>query len=40
MLFLSVENWITTLGIEDKKLVEELQNAQAIIESILTQMTE
>lgn len=40
MGFLSVENWITTLGIEDKKLVEELQNAQAIIESILTQMTE
>jgi len=38
--FLSVENWITTLGIEDKKLVKELYDAQGIIESVLTQMTE
>jgi len=40
MGFLSVENWITTLGIEDEQSIKELRDAQAIIESILTQMTE
>lgn len=40
MGFLSVENWITTLDIQDKESIEPLHQAQGMLENILNEMTE
>jgi len=38
--FLSVENWISTLDIEDDESIKPLREAQGMIEKIVTEMTE
>ena len=38
--FLSVENWITTLDIEDEESIKPLRAAQGMIETIIKDMTE
>ena len=40
MGFLSVENWITTLDMEDQESIRPLREAQGMIESIVNEMTE
>lgn len=40
MGFLSVENWISTLDIEDDASIKPLREAQGMIENIITDMTE
>jgi uncharacterized protein (DUF302 family) len=40
MGFLGVENWITTVGIEDKESIEPLQTAQGKIKEIINSMIE
>ncbi len=40
MGFLSVDNWITTLDIEDQESIKPLREAQGMIENILREMTE
>ena len=40
MGFLSVDNWITTLDVEDEASIKPLRDAQAMIESIINEMTE
>jgi len=40
MGFLSVDNWITTLDIQDEESIKPLREAQAMIEDVITEMTE
>ena len=40
MGFLSVENWISTLDIQDKESIKPLRDAQGMIENIIKDMTE
>ena len=40
MGFLSVENWITTLDMEDQESLAPLREAQSIIENVVNEITE
>ena len=40
MGFLSVENWISSTNMKDKKSMDKLKEAQGMIETIITEMTE
>jgi uncharacterized protein (DUF302 family) len=40
MGYLGVDNWITTLGIEDKESINPLKEAQGMINNIIKEMTE